>query len=96
MSTGPGLVNLFSCLISTNARLMLKNHRSRKMFKFILSFVLCLFSFLFHKLVLAWYGGGVTNINIVECYPVNYHFATLETLEKRQKIVETDYVLDIS
>ena len=35
------------------------------------------------------------NTNIVE-YPVNYHIATLETLEKRQKFVETDHVLEIS
>jgi len=75
MSTGLGLVNLFSCLISTNAWLVLKHHRSLNMFKFILSSVLCLFNFLFHKLVLARYGGRDMNINIFECYPVNYHAA---------------------
>ena len=47
MSPGLGPVNLFSCLISTNARLMLKHRRSLSMFKFILSSVLCSFNFLF-------------------------------------------------
>ena len=76
---------------------MLKHHRPLNMFKSILSFVLCLFNFLFHKLVRARYcGGGDMNISIFECYPVNYNMATLGTLEERQKVVETDHVLDIS